>query len=258
LPGLDIAVRSLLGSVAEEFFYLNNIAASVLVGEKQLPDLHNLLLEACRILDLEPPQLYIQQNPVPNAYTFAMRGKKPFMVMHTSLIEMLTPAEIQAVIAHELGHLKCEHGVYLTLANIMVLAAGLLPNWGTMLARSLQERMLAWVRCAEFSCDRAALLAVQDPKIVMSVLMKLAGGSPSLAPLLNLEAFIDQAKSYDAVSASEMGEMLKGLQTQQLTHPLPVLRAREIDRWAGSPDYQNLLKGPKMGYRKFGLKTPSF
>ncbi|MBE5227949.1 MAG: M48 family metallopeptidase [Microcystis sp. M54BS1] len=248
LPGLDIAVRSLLGSVAEEFFYLNNIAASVLVGEKQLPDLHNLLLEACRVLDLEPPQLYIQQNPVPNAYTFAMRGKKPFMVMHTSLIEMLTPAEIQAVIAHELGHLKCEHGVYLTLANIMVLAAGLLPNWGTMLARSLQERMLAWVRCAEFSCDRAALLAVQDPKIVMSVLMKLAGGSPSLAPLLNLEAFIDQAKSYDAVSASEMGEMLKGLQTQQLTHPLPVLRAREIDRWASSPDYQNLLKGPKMGY----------
>lgn len=244
LPGLDIAVRSLLGSVAEEFFYLNNIAASVLVGEKQLPDLHNLLLEACRVLDLEPPQLYIQQNPVPNAYTFAMRGKKPFMVMHTSLIEMLTPAEIQAVIAHELGHLKCEHGVYLTLANIMVLAAGLLPNWGTMLARSLQERMLAWVRCAEFSCDRSALLAVQDPKIVMSVLMKLAGGSPSLAPLLNLEAFIDQAKSYDAVSASEMGEMLKGLQTQQLTHPLPVLRAREIDRWASSPDYHNLLKGP--------------
>ncbi|MDJ0543351.1 MAG: M48 family metallopeptidase, partial [Microcystis sp. M53601_WE4] len=224
LPGLDIAVRSLLGSVAEEFFYLNNIGASVLVGEKQLPDLNNLLLEACRILDLEPPQLYIQQNPVPNAYTFAMRGKKPFMVIHTSLIEMLNPAEIQAVMAHELGHLKCEHGVYLTLANIIVLAAGLLPNWGTMLAQSLQQRMLAWVRCAEFSCDRAALLAVQDPKIVMSVLMKLAGGSLSLAPLLNLEAFIDQAKSYDAVSASEMGEMLKGLQTQQLTHPLPVLR----------------------------------
>jgi Zn-dependent protease with chaperone function len=250
LPGMDLAVRGLLGSVAEEFFYLNNIASSVLVGEKQLPDLHNLLREACQILDLEPPQLYVQQNPVPNAYTFAMRGKKPFMVLHTSLIEMLTPAEIQAVMAHELGHLKCEHGVYLTLANIMVLAAGLLPNWGTMLARSLQERMLAWVRCAEFSCDRAALLAVQDPRVVMSVLMKLAGGSVTLAPRLNLEAFIAQAKSYDAVSASEMGEILKTAQIQPLTHPLPVLRAREIDRWSSSPDYQNLLDRSKAGYNQ--------
>lgn len=250
LPGLDLAVRGLLGSVAEEFFYLNNIASSVLVGEKQLPDLHNLLLEACRVLDLEPPQLYVQQNPVPNAYTFAMRGKKPFMVLHTSLIEMLTPAETQAVMAHELGHLKCEHGVYLTLANIMVLAAGLLPNWGTVLARSLQERMLAWVRCAEFSCDRAALLAVQDPKVVMSVLMKLAGGSPTLAPRLNLEAFVEQARSYDAVSATELGEMLKTVQIQPLTHPLPVLRAREIDRWAGSRDYQTLLDRREKGYNR--------
>ncbi|MEG3436055.1 M48 family metallopeptidase [Pannus brasiliensis CCIBt3594] len=254
LPGLDLAVRGLLGSVAEEFFYLNNIASSVLVGEKQLPDLHNLLLEACRVLDLEPPQLYVQQNPVPNAYTFAMRGKKPFMVLHTSLIEMLTPAETQAVMAHELGHLKCEHGVYLTLANIMVLAAGLLPNWGTVLARSLQERMLAWVRCAEFSCDRAALLAVQDPKVVMSVLMKLAGGSPTLAPRLNLEAFVEQARSYDAVSATEMGEMLKTVQVQPLTHPLPVLRAREIDRWAGSRDYQTLLDRREKGYNRKATK----
>ena len=114
LPGFDVVIRSLIGSVGEQFFYLNNIASSVLVSEKQLPDLHNLLIEACKILDLEPPQLYVQQNPVPNAYTFAMRGKQPFIVLHTSLIEMLTPQEVQAVIAHELGHLKCEHGVYLT------------------------------------------------------------------------------------------------------------------------------------------------
>ena len=93
LPGVDIAIRSVLGSVAEQFFYLNNIASSVLVSEKQLPDLHKLLIEACEILDLEPPQLYIQQNPTPNAYTFAMRGKQPFVVLHTSLIEMLTPEE---------------------------------------------------------------------------------------------------------------------------------------------------------------------
>ena len=241
IPGLDIAIRSLLGSVAEEFFYIDNIAASVLVGTKQLPAIHQLLLEACKVLDLEPPQLYVKQNPIPNAYTFAMRGKKPFMVIHTSLIEILTPQEIQAVIAHELGHLKCEHGVYLTMANMMVLAANLLPVWGTVLAQSMQEQMLQWVRCAEFSCDRAALLATQDPKVVMSVLMKLAGGSPSLAPQLNLDAFIEQARDYDNLSQDSLGKMLKTAQTAQLTHPVPVIRAREIDRWGSSFEYQDIL-----------------
>ncbi len=254
LPGIDIAIRSVLGSVAEQFFYLNNIASSVLVSEKQLPHLHKLLIEACEILDLEPPQLYVQQNPIPNAYTFAIRGKQPFVVLHTSLMEMLTPEEIQAVIAHELGHLKCEHGVYLTMANMLVLAANLLPTWGTVLAQSLQDQMLQWIRCAEFSCDRAALLAIQDPKVVMSVLMKLAGGSPSLSPQLNLDAFVEQAKAYDSIGTDSMGEILQVAQTAQLTHPVPVIRAREIDRWSSSAEYQAILDkqhsaaGEKLGW----------
>lgn len=250
LPGLDLAIRALLGSVAEQFFALNNLAASVQVSPKQLPHLHELLLAACRVLDVEPPQLYVQQNPIPNAYTFAMRGKQPFMVLHTSLIELLTPGEIQAVMAHELGHLKCEHGVYLTLANILALASEQLPIWGTVIAQSLQSQILEWVRCAEFSCDRAALLAVQDPRIVMSVLMKLAGGSPTLAPLLNLDAFIEQAREYNAIGQTELGTMLKSMQTEALTHPVPVLRAKEIDRWASSQSYQDLLQGPRNPYNQ--------
>jgi Zn-dependent protease with chaperone function len=247
LPGLDLVVRNLLGPVAEQFFYMENIASSILVSEQQLPKIHQLLLEACRILDLEPPQLYVRQHPVPNAYTFAMRGKQPFVVMHTALIELLQPAEVQAVIAHELGHLKCDHGVYLTLANLLVLAAGSLPLGG-LITQSLQDQMMAWLRCAEFTCDRAALLATQDPRVMMSVLMKLAGGSPSLVDQLNLDAFIAQARAYEDFSKTEMGAMLKQLQTAQLTHPVPVLRAQEIDRWASSQPYQSLLQTRTMSY----------
>lgn len=242
IPGLDLLIRTVLGSVAEQFFYLENIASSILVSPQQLPDLHKLLTEACDILDLEPPQLYIRQHPVPNAYTFAMRGKQPFIVLHTSLIELLTPEETQAVIAHELGHLKCEHSVYLTLANLIVLATGQLIPLGAVLAQSLQMQILQWVRCAEFTCDRAALLVAQNPRVVASVLMKLSGGSPTLAPQLNLDAFLAQARSYEETSQDQIGRTLSQLQTAQLTHPVPVLRAREIDRWAGSQDYQALLQ----------------
>ncbi len=252
LPGLDLLVRTALGPTAEQFFYLENIASSILIGENQLPDLHQLLLDACQRLDLEPPQLYLRQHPSPNAYTFAMRGKQPFVVLHTSLVDMLTPAEIQAVIAHELGHLKCEHSVYLTLANLMVLAGQLTPIGG-LLVQNLQNQILEWVRCAEFSCDRAALLVTQEPRVVASVLMKLTGGSPKLAEQLNLDAFLAQARSYDQIS-NETGQLMKQMQTARLTHPLPVLRAREIDRWAGSQDYQSLLQKRSIRYTEQSIQ----
>lgn len=253
LPGLDLVVRSVLGSTAEQVFRFNNLASSILVGDRQLPHLHQLLANASQILDLEPPDLYIQQNPVPNAYTFAMRGEKPFMVIHTSLVEMLTEAELQAVMAHELGHLKCEHGVYLTLANLLVLATNTLPVWGTLIAQSMQEQMMSWLRCAELSCDRAAFLVSQDPKIVMSVLMKLAGGSPSLAPLLNLDAFMEQAKTYETLSQSQLGIMLRETQMAQLSHPVPVIRAQAVWQWSGSQEYSSLLENKHSEYNPKGL-----
>jgi Zn-dependent protease with chaperone function len=256
LPGLDLLVRNLVGGVTEDFLYLNNIAASVLIGEKQLPHIHKLLVEACQILDLEVPQLYLKQHPAPNAYTMAVRGKKPFIVVHTSLVDLLTLEELQAVIAHELGHLKCEHGVYLTLANIIVLATGgLVPGVGNAIAQNLQSQMLQWLRCAEFSCDRAALLVSQDPKTVISVLMKLSGGSPLLAPLLNVDAFLDQARAYEQVGNTSFGKMLTSSQTEQLSHPVPVLRAKEIDLWSQTDNYQSLLNNPTMRYDKQAINS---
>lgn len=248
LPGLDIAVRNLLGPVAEQVFYLDNIASSIQVSDRQLPDIHKLLVEACSILDLDVPELYLRQNPAPNAYTFAMRGKQPFIVLHTSIVDLLNPEELQAVIAHELGHLKCDHGVYLTLANLLLLASDQLLPLGGLLTQGLQSQMMQWIRCAEFTCDRAAMLVAQDSRVVASVLMKLAGGSPKLAQQLNLDAFLAQARSYDASVDTEIGKLLQEVQTTPLSHPLPVLRAREIDLWGSSHAYQKLLHGRSIHY----------
>lgn len=241
LPGMDLLVRNLLAPVAEPVFYLENISSSLLVGPQQLPELHKLLRQACEILDVDVPQLYVRQNPVPNAYTLAMRGKQPFIVIHTSLLDLLTPAEIQAVLAHELGHLKCEHGVYLTLANLILLAAGQLSPWGTILAQGLQTQLLQWLRCAELTCDRAALLVAQDARVVASVLMKLCGGSRTYQDQLNLDAFLAQAQAYSHYR-DQWGDLYKDVQTAQLTHPLPVLRAWELLNWFDSPAYGQLLR----------------
>jgi len=241
LPGLGLLIQNLLGSTAGEMLYLDNIASSIQINEHQLPEVYQLLVQACRILDLEVPQLYVRQNPVPNAYTFAMQGKKPFIVLHSSLLDLLEPKELQAVIAHELGHLKCNHGVYLTMANLLMLSTSLLP-FGGLFYRALQDQLLHWLRCAEFTCDRAALLVTQDARTVISVLMKLCGGSPQLAARLNVDAFLEQARTYEELDSDLWQLELKQLQTLGRTHPLPVLRAREIERWFRSNTYQQILE----------------
>lgn len=242
IPGLNEVGRALLGSVTEQIMLLENIGTSVLVSKDQLPELHEMMIEAAGILNLDPPDLYVRQSPVPNAYTLAISGKKPFVVIHTSLVELLTRKELQAVLAHELGHLKCDHGVWLTFANVLTLGAYTVPGLGGLIAQSLEEQLFRWLRAAELTCDRAALLVAQDPKVVISVLMKLAGGCPSMADQLNVDAFLEQARSYDKASSSPVGWYIRNAQTRQLSHPLPVLRAREIDEWSRSNDYRGLLK----------------
>lgn len=242
IPGLNEVGKAVLGSVGEQVMLLENIGTSILVSQNQLPELHGLMVEASEILNVERPDLYVRQSPVPNAYTLAISGKRPFVVVHTSLIELLTRKELQAVFAHELGHLKCDHGVWLTFANIITLGAYTVPGFGGFIAQNLEEQLLRWIRAAELTCDRAALLVAQDPKVVISVLMKLAGGCTSMADQLNVDAFLEQARSYDKASSSPLGWYMRNAQTRQLSHPLPVLRAREIDEWSRSQDYMRLLR----------------
>ena len=91
------------------------------------------------------------QNAFPNAYTLAITNKQPFIMLHTSLLELLDERELQAVIAHELGHLKCDHGVWLTVAN--VLANGTM-RFLPVVSSAVEEALFKWIRAAELTCDR--------------------------------------------------------------------------------------------------------
>eukprot|EP01023_Acetabularia_acetabulum_P003579 TRINITY_DN1149_c0_g1_i10.p1 TRINITY_DN1149_c0_g1~~TRINITY_DN1149_c0_g1_i10.p1 ORF type:complete len:430 (-),score=42.12 TRINITY_DN1149_c0_g1_i10:3293-4582(-) len=238
MPGLEMLAKNLMSPVAEQVLLLENISTSVKVGPKQLPSMYQALREATNALDMEMPELYIRQNPVPNAYTLAISGRKPFIVIHTSLAELLTPQELKVVIAHELGHLKCDHGVWLTVANLLASrTVSILP----IITGPVEEELFRWLRAAELTCDRAALLVTQDVRLVISTLMKLTGGTRSLANELNVDAFLQQARSYEEVTNNPLGWFLRHAQTRALSHPLPVLRAREIDDWSNSGQYKSLI-----------------
>ena len=237
--------------IIEQGVRLDLMASSVKVSPQQLPGLHQLLLEACEILDFPSdfaPELYVQSNPQANAYTLAIQsqvGDKPnskknsysssVIVVTSALVDRCTPREIQAVLGHELGHLKCEHALYLTLGNLASSPLSQLPVLGRQIDSQLQE----WRLAAEYTCDRAALLVAQDSDVVASSLMKLFAGTSKYQ--LSTKAFVEQSLEYDKQLESANPLVRMSIQQQQRTHPLPVKRVAELEKWFRSEEYKKLV-----------------
>lgn len=241
IPFVEVLLRQLF-NIAEKTIVLELLSSSVKVGPDQMASLHHLLRESCAILDMEQvPDLYISSNPVPNAYTLAVNGKKSFIVLHSSIVDMLTQEEIQAVIAHECGHLKCEHGLWVTLLNIIIQGLG----EATLVAVPLQDLLLRWQRSAEYSCDRAALLVTQDVNTVASVFLKLSGGNSQFSKELSVASFLKQAEEFEKEKKSEnfiAGRLFTALFEERATHPLSVQRVKELNAFFKSAAYKGLLE----------------
>jgi Zn-dependent protease with chaperone function len=241
LTGFDVILKNLAGLFNDRAFRLMFLASSVRAGEDQFPNLYHDLLDGCYILDLPTvPELFISQDPTVNAMALGM--SKPFVVVTSGLVELMDEEEIRFVIGHELGHVLSGHSVYRTmLFQLLALAARLsfIP-FAWIGFKAVIWGLEEWFRKSELSCDRAGLLAAQDPAAARRALMKLAGGG-RLAELSH-DAFLQQAKEYDAVPDIRES-LLKLLQLQGTTHPFAVVRFAELDRWADEGDYRDILAG---------------
>lgn len=92
-------------------------------------------------------------------------------------------------------------------------------------------------------------LPCQDLHVISSALLKLVGGSQSQAQAgqLSVDEFLQQARAYDRAVTTPIGRLLRNQLEPTLTHPLPVLRVRELDRWAHSNGYTAIAsRGTRM------------
>ncbi|HUA42723.1 MAG TPA: M48 family metallopeptidase [Streptosporangiaceae bacterium] len=241
LTGFDTILKNIAGLFNDRAMRLSFLASSVRASEQQFPDLHQMMLDGCYILDLpRVPELFITQTPLVNAMALGM--DKPFIVLNSGLVELMDPEEIRWVIGHELGHVLSGHAVYNTmLYNLILLAQRLaLVPFAWIGLKAVIWGLEEWHRKAEMSCDRAGLLATQDVDAARRALMKMAGGR-RLAELSSDE-FHKQAREYDAVP-DVRESLLKLLQLQGTTHPFAVVRFAELDRWADEGDYRTILAG---------------
>ena len=247
IPGIDTALKQLLKVTGESAIRVMFMASAVKVTPKQCPDLHAKLQIACTTLGVDMPELYIQQNPVVNAFTGGV--DKPIIVLHSSLIERLNDEETLAVIAHEVGHIHAEHVLYLTAARLIEALANasiarLIPGAEIvkfLISAGISGALLAWARRAELSCDRAALLVTQDPHVIGRTMMKLCGGT--FASRIDYDLFLEQAREFEKnYDEKKLDKFWADLLTSGLSHPFPVWRVSEILKWVDDGQYEELMK----------------
>jgi Zn-dependent protease with chaperone function len=247
IPGIDTALKQLLKVTGESAIRVTFMASAIKVTPKQCPDLHAKLQIACTTLGVDMPELYIQQNPVVNAFTGGV--DKPIIVLHSSLIERLNDEETLAVIAHEVGHIHAEHVLYLTAARLIEALANasiarIIPGAEIikfMISAGISSALLAWARRAELSCDRAALLVTQDPHVIGRTMMKLCGGT--FASKIDYDLFLEQAREFQKnYDEKKLDKFWADILNAGLSHPFPIWRVSEILKWVEDGQYAELMK----------------
>ncbi len=240
IPGMDAIIARLTEMQYERAFRQLYLANSVKIGPEQLPHIWDSYLHVLDTLDIsEQYDLYITQTPIANA--FVMGVAKPMIVINSGIVGLLNPNELEAVLAHEVGHILSGHVAYRTALLILVALGELsLPGLAGLPIMAIRLALLEWYRAAELSADRAATLVVRDPLIFCRAMMHLAGGPA--AQHLNLDAFIQQAQAYEA----EEDGMDKGLRfflELGVSHPFPVRRVSELMKWVQGGDFDRIIRG---------------
>lgn len=247
IPGFSTLLKKFYAIGLEKLQYGINMASNIRLSESQLPEIYKHLPPICDTLGIEIPELYLEMNPMPNACTFG--DTRVFIKVTSGLIEQLTDEEIDAVLAHECGHILCRHVIYHSLGQYIVQFADSLGLVGD-LATPLIYALLYWQRKSELSCDRAAAI-VTNPQTVSQTMVRLAGGPKSITGRVNVKEWAKQADSYEEIRNN--GIINKAFQTyatMDMSHPFAAVRVREILKWGNSPEYQNIkerLLAPSQG-----------
>jgi Zn-dependent protease with chaperone function len=245
MKGFDWLAAKFVEYGVERIEYVSHVGGGIRVGPRQMSKHYAMLRECCETLDVEEPEMYVMQGGV-NAYTSG--HNHPFIVIQTGLLGLMDDDEVMAVIAHELGHVKCGHMLYMTMARgikplVQMVGAATL-GIGTLVGSGIEAALVSWCRRAELSADRAALLTTQDTKPCVSMLMKLAGGTSRHASELDAEQFLNQARAYREGLDSKMSDRFyRFLANMGSTHPFAVERARCLDDWVKTPEYTDIICG---------------
>jgi heat shock protein HtpX len=226
------------------YWYADRVALG-LVGARELPvgefpGLHSTVERLAAVAGVSKPRLYLMEDGLPRALATGRGPRGSTVAVSAGLLIAATPAELEAVLAHELAHVR--HRDVVVQTSVVVVAATLLElsrigGWFSRallfvlgpLASAFVHLMLSPKR--EFLADTTAAAICHSPHPMGDALVRLEqaselvsfAGSPATEPLYTINPFMEVGLAALFVTHPPVGERVR--------------RLRELD-----PDWREKLR----------------
>lgn len=194
------------GLLAVQFFASDKLALRTMgaheVSPQDAPQLHALIERLCVQADLPKPRIYVMNTSMPNAFAMGRSQKNAAVCATTGILELLSPSELEGVMAHELTHIANRDVMVMTLAGFFASLASMIVQFGFFFGGGFGGGdgddddgpgimaiilvsvvvyivsfflMQALSRYREFAADRGSAIITGRPSALSSALLKISG-----------------------------------------------------------------------------------
>jgi heat shock protein HtpX len=168
------------------------------VSPDQAPELHAVIERLCIQANLPKPRVAVAQTPMPNAFAVGRSPRNATVCATTGLLELLSPAELEGVLGHELTHVQNRDVLVMTVASFFAAIASFIVQMGFWFGGGMDDDdngpgiivvvlvagvvymvsfllLQALSRYREFAADRGSAIITGRPSALSSALLKISG-----------------------------------------------------------------------------------
>lgn len=211
-PGVTVLVGIAAVFLFAQFYFADKLVlwstGAKIVSPQEQPELHTLVERLCNFADLPKPRVAVVKSAVPNAFATGRNQKNAVVAVTTGLLSSLNASELEAVLGHELTHIKNRDVLVITVASFLSTVAWFVMRFSLYSSMFggiggggggggrdrnaagatvviLVVSVLVWLvsflliralsRYREFAADRGSAIITGNPPAMISALSKISG-----------------------------------------------------------------------------------